>query len=89
MDPIDPNAIALADQVFDFMKLVTIFAFILAVVWVSRHYKWRRHRGSQLSDEERAALEDLGRAAERLEARVATLERILDADDPKWRDRAA
>jgi phage shock protein B len=42
-----------------------------------------------LSDEERAALEDLGRAAERLEARVATLERILDADDPKWRDRAA
>lgn len=89
MDPFDPTTIALADQVFDFMKLVTIFAFILAVVWIGRHYKWRRHRGGQLSDEERAALEDMARVAERLEARVATLERILDAEDPKWRDRAA
>ncbi|MDX2225265.1 MAG: envelope stress response membrane protein PspB [Rhodospirillaceae bacterium] len=89
MDPIDPNTIALADEFFDFTKVVTTFAFILAVVWVSRHYKWRRHRGAELSDEDRAALEDLGRVAERLDARVATLERILDADDPKWRDRAA
>jgi phage shock protein B len=76
-------------EFFEVIELATIFAFILALVWMGRHFKHKRSESQHLSAEERQTLDDLARIAERLEDRVVTLEKILDADDPKWRDRAA
>ena len=81
--------VVIAVKFFEVVKLATIFAFVLAIIWMGRHYKSRRHESKLLSDEERQTLDDLARIAGKLEDRVITLEKILDADDPKWRDRAA
>jgi phage shock protein B len=85
--PMDTTLVAI--KFFEVIKLATIFAFILGTIWMSRHFKSRRHETKLLSEEERQTLDDLARVAGKLEERVATLEKILDADDPKWRDRAA
>lgn len=85
--PMDTTLVAI--KFFEIIKLATIFIFILGVIWMGRHYKSRRHESKLLSEEERQTLDDLARIAGRLEDRVVTLEKILDADDPRWRDRAA
>ncbi len=81
--------IVIAVKFFEVVKLATIFAFVLAIIWMNRHYKSRRTEAKMLSEEEHQTLADLARIAEKLESRVATLEKILDADDPKWRENAA
>ncbi|MBL8643888.1 MAG: envelope stress response membrane protein PspB [Rhodospirillaceae bacterium] len=78
-----------AIEFFGVIKLATIFAFVLGVIWMSRHFKSRKSEAKLLSEEERQTLDDLARIAGKLEDRVATLEKILDADHPNWRDRAA
>ncbi len=85
--PMDTTVVAI--KFFEVIKLATIFAFVLGILWMNRHYKSRRNDAKNLSEEERQTLDDLARIAGRLEDRVVTLEKILDADDPKWRDRAA
>lgn len=70
------------------LKLATIFSFVLAIIWVNRHYKARRVQASVLADEEKQTLDDLARIAGKLEDRVVTLEKILDAEQPKWRENA-
>ncbi len=51
----------------------------------------RRHgRGGSapvMTGEEQTALEDIARVAERMERRLDALEKILEADDPKWKER--
>ncbi len=78
---------------FSFLKLVTIFAFVLGIIFISkmggrsRRHGWREPDRS-LSREDEAFAGDLSRIAERLEKRVDALEKILEAEDPKWKDRA-
>jgi phage shock protein B len=86
---IDALMVPIVLEFLNILKLATIFAFVLGIIWLNRYYKTRRAQASVLADEEKATLDDLARLAQRLEERVATLEKILDADDPKWRDRAA
>jgi len=83
------DELAIAMKFFEVVKLATIFAFILGIIWMSRHFKTRKVEAKLLSDEEKQTLDDLVRIATKLEDRVITLEKILDADDPKWRDKAA
>ncbi|MDX2142456.1 MAG: envelope stress response membrane protein PspB [Rhodospirillaceae bacterium] len=71
------------------LKLATIFSFVLAIIWINRHYRARKAQASVLADEEKQTLDDLSRVAAKLEERVGTLEKILDAEQPKWRDHAA
>lgn len=62
--------------------LVTVFVLPLAVIM---HYvtKWKSTKG--LSDEEQQTLEDLWRNAERMSARIETLETILDEQASNWK----
>lgn len=72
------------------VKLATVFTFILGIIWISRRYggKHRHARYSAVpSAEDQAILDDLGRIAEKMERRLETLEKILEADDPKWKER--
>lgn len=79
----------IAESAFDFLTMITIFAFVIVLVWLNKHYRARRAQAGSLAADEKQALEDLMRLAEKMDQRLVTLEKILDAEDPKWRDRAA
>jgi phage shock protein B len=51
------------------------------------HYRSKQRAQSALSDEERLELESLSAQAERMMARIETLESILDGETPGWRNR--
>ncbi len=69
-------------------SLVTIFAFVLALVGMRSWFGLQRGRsGSGLAATDQGALDRALEQAARLEARIDTLERILDDDMPGWRRR--
>ena len=70
--------------IFFFVPII-VFLSIVAPLWIIFHYLTLGKRAKMLSEDERDMLEELAETAERMEARLATLEKILDADDPNWR----
>lgn len=74
---------------FGFLKLLTIMAFVLAIVFISKHGGRHKRRWENRSGgEDQAILDDVSRVAEKMERRLEALEKILEADDPKWKERA-
>ena len=67
--------------------LLVVFLVIVAPIWLILHYATRNSASRKISSKDEALLEDLHESARRLEDRIHTLERILDADDPQWRNR--
>jgi phage shock protein B len=68
--------------------LGVIFLTVVAPIWIVFHYitGWRAARRLSAGDE--TALGELRQTAQRMEARIQTLERILDNEAPGWRMRA-
>ncbi len=72
---------------------VPLMAFILLVLplWLALHYitKWKRMQAADLGEGKvavsRTELEALRERARQLQDRMASLERILEADTPDWR----
>ena len=66
---------------------IILFLTVVAPVWVIAHYavKWRNAK--TLSREDEDLLADLWATAEKMETRIRTLEKILDDEAPKWRDK--
>lgn len=65
-------------------------AFVLALVFIGRNgglHKFRKERITP-GGEDQTVLDDISRVAEKMERRLEALEKILEADDPKWRERA-
>ncbi len=69
------------------VKLATIFAFVLAIIWINRRYGTRKREAGILIEQEQDTLAQLTRVADKMEQRLDTLEKILDADTPKWKER--
>lgn len=69
---------------FVFVVSVLVVTIVLPV-WIIAHYvtKWRSQRGLSAQDER--LLAELWDSTTRLETRIHTLERILDAEAPNWR----
>jgi phage shock protein B len=65
--------------------VAVIFMVFVAPLWIIFHYRAQRRQATEVSPEEQATTETLTRVAERLEERVATLEKILDVEQPRWR----
>jgi phage shock protein B len=63
--------------------IVTIV--ILGPVWIVFHYGSKARNGRALNANDSALLDQMAGTAQRLEQRVATLERILDSEIPAWR----
>ena len=63
-----------------------LFMVIVAPIWIVMHYRSVNRSSSQLSEEDRRALEDLLVAVDQLAKRVDSLESILEADHPDWRE---
>jgi phage shock protein B len=70
----------------DFLHVpLVIFLLIVAPVWIISHYVTRWRTAKTLSVEDEKMLAELWELAPKLETRINTLERILDADVPDWR----
>ncbi|MBP2311778.1 envelope stress response membrane protein PspB [Azospirillum soli] len=67
--------------------LAVLFMTVVAPLWIIFHYitKWRAQRGLSAQDER--LLAELWEIANRLEGRIQTLERVLDAEAPNWRNK--
>jgi phage shock protein B len=73
----------------DAVPLVAFMPFIMviAVVWIVFHYRRLNRTDRHLSGEDQAAMERMIGLLEKMEGRIATLEKILDAEDPRWREK--
>ncbi|MEQ8964489.1 MAG: envelope stress response membrane protein PspB [Azospirillaceae bacterium] len=69
-----------------FVPLI-LFVTIVAPLWLVLHYVTRWRQSKTLSSEDEKMLLELWQSAQRMEARIETLETILDADAPGWRRR--
>ena len=70
--------------------LVPIFVvgiLFLGLPWLIFHYvtQWKKNGGLTVEDEK--LLDDMHVLARRMDERLATLERILDSQEPGWRPR--
>ncbi|MDP2562425.1 envelope stress response membrane protein PspB [Psychrobium sp. 1_MG-2023] len=70
-----------------FIVPIALFLIFVAPIWLFLHYRSRRQVSQGLSDEEYQELTDLGQQAEAMAMRISTLESILDAEAPEWRNK--
>lgn len=64
-----------------------IFMTIVAPIWLILHYRSKRQLEQGLTEEQYQTLRMLAEQAEKMSERIHTLEAILDAEAPKWRDK--
>ncbi|WP_299625554.1 envelope stress response membrane protein PspB [Pelagibius sp.] len=69
----------------DFEVPVILFLAVVAPIWIIAHYATRWRATKSLSSDEEQLLEELWQSAERMEQRINSLERILDAEVTDWR----
>ena len=74
-------------MVVAFFVPTVIFLCFVAPVWIFMHYRSKQRAQGTLSEDERLELESLTGQAERMVARIETLESILDSETPGWRSR--
>jgi phage shock protein B len=67
----------------DLTAIIIVGMVILGPIWLTFHYRSRR----SLNDQDAASIGQLTETAARMEASMATLERILDAEVPAWRSK--
>lgn len=69
----------------DLIPLTAILAIFVGLPWLVFHYvtQWKKTGGLSLEDER--LLDELNDLARRLDDRMATIERIVAADDPAFR----
>ena len=64
---------------------MVLFMVIVAPTWIVMHYRSVSRSSSQLSEGDRQALEEMLVAVDQMADRIESLESILDADHPNWR----
>ena len=71
------------------IPLVVVPTIFVALPWLIFHYisKWKT--ASALTTEDEKLLDDLYDLARRLDDRMSTIERIIQADNPNWRSVAS
>tara|TARA_B100001057_G_scaffold461655_1_gene513871 strand:- start:305 stop:562 length:258 start_codon:yes stop_codon:yes gene_type:complete len=64
---------------------MALFMVIVAPIWIVIYYRSVNRSSSQLSEDEQQALEEMLVAVDQMADRIESLESILDADHPNWR----
>jgi len=67
--------------------IAIVFLVIVAPLWIIFHYITRLKESRGLGSEEARLLEELWEKASTMESRVNSLETILDAEVPGWRNK--
>jgi phage shock protein B len=76
------------EMLLSFLPFLALTAVAwLYVAWLYMHYS-RSGAGKRLSSVDHKAFDDIVQSAARIEARMAALERVLDAQAPGWRSTA-
>ena len=71
------------------METVAVLAVIfIAFPWVLFHYITKWKSAATITREDENLLEELHELARRLDERVCTVERIMTAENPDWRQSA-
>lgn len=65
-----------------------IFMTIVAPIWLILHYRSKKQVSQGLTEDEHMSLQTLSNKAEMMADRIQTLEAILDAETPDWRNKA-
>lgn len=80
----------MAVEEFFILTGVTLIVFMVFVapIWLILHYRSKKQVSQGLSETELRSLENLAEKAELMADRIQTLESILDAETPNWRNRA-
>jgi len=60
---------------------------IVAPIWLILHYRSKKQVSQGLSQEEYIQLSELSEVADNMADRIQTLEAILDAETPNWRNK--
>ena len=69
------------------MVPVIIFMLLVAPIWLILHYRSKRQVSQGFSEEEYTQLSELSELADKMTDRIKTLEAILDAETPDWRNK--
>ncbi len=67
--------------------LICGFLFV-ALPWLLLHYSSKFRAAKGISEQDEQLLDDLYTAARRLDARLESIERIIAADNPNWKESA-
>jgi len=62
-----------------------VFLAVVVPIWLFFHYFFKSKSSRSLSTDDERMLEDVWENTRKMEDRIHTLERILDATDPDWR----
>ncbi len=65
---------------------MVLFMIFVAPIWIVMHYRSLNRSSRSLCDDDRQALDQMLATADKLNDRIASLESILDADHPSWRE---
>ncbi|MBJ38683.1 MAG: envelope stress response membrane protein PspB [Gammaproteobacteria bacterium] len=68
---------------------VVIFMVVVAPIWIIFHYKSKGRVSHGLNAADRAELDEMVVVANKMAARIETLEAILDVESPGWREKPA
>jgi phage shock protein B len=66
-------------------EVLAVLALFIGLPWLILHYITRWRTAATLTGSDEAMLEELHDLARRLDDRVATVERIMTAENPNWR----
>lgn len=64
-----------------------LFTVVVVPIWLIMHYRSQNSASKSMTPEDEKLLSDLWQSTQRMEDRIRSLERILDADTPEWKDR--
>ena len=73
----------------EFLKFLFVptilFLVIVAPLWITMHYRSVNRSSRSLNQEDRESIEHMLETVDKLTDRIVSLEAILDADHPQWR----
>jgi phage shock protein B len=73
----------------DWEPLVAILTLFIGLPWLIMHYITRWKTAATLTGGDEKLLEDLHDLARRLDDRMCSIERIMTAENPNWRQQCA
>lgn len=76
------------EDIFVFIMIpVIVFMVIVAPIWLILHYRSKGQLNQGLSEGDYDQLQELAVTADKMANRIKTLEAILDAEAPQWRNK--
>lgn len=66
--------------------IIPMMIFSIPIIWIVMHYKYQSPQTTGFTAEESKQLHELLSIADTMAERIKTLESILDAETPDWRE---